>query len=54
MALCEYFKMAIFKHDRWNEMVILNNKSPFVTLMKVVEVLFLARVCSFYFNIYSY
>ncbi len=44
MALCRYFKMAIFKHDCWNEMVILNNKSPFVTLMKAVEVSFLVSV----------
>ncbi len=36
--------MAIFKHDCWNEMVILNNKSPFVELMKTVEVLFFVRV----------
>ncbi len=43
MALCRYLKMAIFKHY----IVILNNKSPFVSLMKTVEVLFLVRVCSF-------
>ncbi len=44
MALCRYLKMTIFKHDCWNEMVILNNKSPFVALMKTVEVLFLVKV----------
>ncbi len=48
MALCRYLKMAIFKHDCWNEMVILNNKSPFVELMKTVEVLFFVSV---HFNI---
>ncbi len=44
MALCRYFKMAIFKHDCWNVMVILNNKCPFVTLMKAVEELFLVLI----------
>ncbi len=34
MALCSYLKMAIFKRDCWNEMAIINNKSPFVALMK--------------------
>ncbi len=32
-------------------MVILNNKSTFLALMKTVEVLFLVRVCSFQYSL---
>ncbi len=45
---CVYLKMAISKHDCWNEMVTLNNKSPFVALMKTRII---QTVDSVHFNI---